>query len=785
MNRSCPLRRLQSLAAVGGFAVVVAALLWPSVRPGRTLVPADVLSYVTPWRVTAGGPRAHNPIVSDASLQFFPWLAWFGRAWRAGGGMPAWNPLILGGVPVSPNGFLVPDYPGFWLARALDPFDAYNLFVAAHVVIACAGVYAFARVLGARPVPAWLAGVGALGAAMWAHWSLHLVHLVGMSWLPLVAALAHRCIERPEGRRAAVLAVAFGLWWLGGNPQYTLFGSIAVGAYCVALIWGRAPREHGDAPRPWQWWRAALAVAGGIALGAALAAPALVPAVARGDRILRSREPVTATAASHLPAWHLAGLAVRDATGDPVSGARLEASPEYVMDSPHIGVAALVLAVAAVASRRRAGVGIAAACALGALVLAFTSWPHHLLYAVVPGYDRFRVGARWCAVFPAFALPLAAVGLDALAAGDRRARAGAAVAAAVVVAGAGWWWASRDAVAPAHWMATRFAASVGAAALAATGGLLVRRRRWLGTLLVGGLIVAEAGIGLARWYPSVKEAGAYPPVAVARIASARGGRILRLGLVRSTVSTFAADVPMAYGVADAQGQAVMFPRDWDRFLRLIDDYGSFARAANTAPDVRGLLDARSPLLDVADVRTVVAESIVPVPAGLRLIATGEPRVYAREGGQPAMLVPTARPATPRAMWRSVAAPGWRPHAESAVVGLAAPVSGGPGEVRLVLQRPGLERWKVVAPQGGFLRVGAAYDPGWTARIDGRPAAVLRADGPFRGVVVPPGRHTVVFRFRDRPLAQGRIVALGGLAVLAVLVAGRVLTVPRRRVDTVQ
>lgn len=48
--------------------------------------------------------------------------------------------------------------------------------------------------------------------------------------------------------------------------------------------------------------------------------------------------------------------------------------------------------------------------------------------------------------------------------------------------------------------------------------------------------------------------------------------------------------------------------------------------------------------------------------------------------------------------------------------------------------------------GGMLVLHDTYYPGWVAEIDGRAAAILRADVLFRGVEMPPGRHHVVFRF---------------------------------------
>jgi uncharacterized membrane protein YfhO len=88
-----------------------------------------------------------------------------------------------------------------------------------------------------------------------------------------------------------------------------------------------------------------------------------------------------------------------------------------------------------------------------------------------------------------------------------------------------------------------------------------------------------------------------------------------------------------------------------------------------------------------------------------------------------------------------------------------------------------ERWSVDAPAGGFLRVSGRYDRGWSARVDGRAVPVLRADGVFRGAVLPAGRHVVTFRYRNRAEHAGRWLALAGLLAVAALV------VPQRRRHT--
>ncbi|HJV08462.1 MAG TPA: hypothetical protein VJ653_02245, partial [Acidimicrobiales bacterium] len=287
--------------------------------------------------------------------------------------------------------------------------------------------------------------------------------------------------------------------------------------------------------------------------------------------------------------------------------------------------------------------------------------------------------------------------------------------------------------------------------------------------------IGEVAFHTPRWYPQVRQTVAYPASTVSDLARDRGGRIITVGQ-RGTFQPFAPDVAMVYDVADAGGLSVLFPKDYDRFLRLIDDYGRFAEEFNAAPPLASGDKLASPLLDALDVRTVMAERNISIPSQYRRLvpAEVEPWVYERRAPGAALVVAAARPATEEGMWAAVAAPGWAPAASAAVVGLEQDVTGTGGTVTGGPRSSDRERWEVDAPAGGFLRVGARWDPGWSARVDGAAAKVLRADGIFRGVVVPPGRHTVDFSYRNPEEMRGRLLA--GAALLALLAL--VVPVPR-------
>ena len=60
------IRRTGVLACLG-YLIVGVVVLGPSLRPGHTLVPADLVTAVQPYNQAAGGFHAQNPNVSDAT----------------------------------------------------------------------------------------------------------------------------------------------------------------------------------------------------------------------------------------------------------------------------------------------------------------------------------------------------------------------------------------------------------------------------------------------------------------------------------------------------------------------------------------------------------------------------------------------------------------------------------------------------------------------------------------------------------------------------------------------
>jgi hypothetical protein len=74
--------------------------------------------------------------------------------------------------------------------------------------------------------------------------------------------------------------------------------------------------------------------------------------------------------------------------------------------------------------------------------------------------------------------------------------------------------------------------------------------------------------------------------------------------------------------------------------------------------------------------------------------------------------------------------------------------------------------QATADEPRLLVLSDTYYPGWQARIDGAPAEIFQTNVSLRGVVVPPGTHTITMHFRPLTFYLGvSISLLTGLGVL--------------------
>jgi hypothetical protein len=102
-----------------------------------------------------------------------------------------------------------------------------------------------------------------------------------------------------------------------------------------------------------------------------------------------------------------------------------------------------------------------------------------------------------------------------------------------------------------------------------------------------------------------------------------------------------------------------------------------------------------------------------------------------------------------------------PGASPAVHGL-----GVAGRVEITERQPNRVTLTANLTRPGYVVLLDRFDSNWHARIDGREVPVLRADQLFRAVYTEPGRHVIVFYYRQQGLLAGMFVS--ALTLLALL-----------------
>ena len=732
--------RLFAALAVGA---AVLALLLPALLRGEGLLPVGSLWRVPPWNAVL--PRSSgNGLLVDQLLEFWPWRL-FLRSELLAGRFPFWNPLIASGVPFAGCAQAAPFFPLNLLLIALTP-SAWSL-AAAFLKLFAAGFFTalHARRLGAGRAGAALAGVSFALCGVMVAWLGH-PQTNAACVLPALFWALGRAAEK-EGARAWVpVAVCAGVILLAGHPPTALHVLAAGAAYAAFLRRGRI-----GAP--------ALA----FAAGAALAAPALLPWL---EYLSLSS---TGAASAELARWStrlspfaLVHLLMPLASGSPTHGSEvlaaafgLGSASNFLERAGWIGLPALAFAALAVA--RRGGereVRFHAALALFGLAAAFGLPPLPWLWRLLPGFSSANP-TRLLLLFCFGAATLAGLGCDPEEAPAparlTRGLAGlfAAALAAEVLAVA----RLAAAFAPAE---LGFAAGQSAAfvAEAAAALWLVSRpgaRRW--APLAAAAFLLRTGLGVN---PSAPAELLYPATpGIRALAAAQGqGRVFGLGWA------LAPDTGMAFGLRDARGRDFASLRRYEELVTGSAGSFDFYQTAAELPPSPALLGISA---------VAATEKTAPaVPAGWTPSGEGDLLVFRPPvPGRRALFVPAARTATPAQAFAAVRAPGFDP---AALIWLddwfEAPVTAGArGDARISSEASGEVNVEVLSDGPGWLLLLDTWYPGWRAEVNGRPAAVRRADYAFRAVPVPAGRSTV--RFTYVPFSFWLGLALAALSALGL------------------
>jgi hypothetical protein len=252
---------VKRFVAVTAALLLLAALFWFGLGMHRGLLLSNnVKSMSWPWAPSYPRPDVAAPALSDPVWHFVPWLR-FARSELAAGRLPLWNPHQDGGVPLLGNAQSAFGTPLSWPPLLLGVPAGWNLSLLIRLLLAFCGVFLWLRDVGRSWSAATLSGFAFALSGPFVAWLEHLISATAAP-VPLLLFFLRRLTVRPTFGAGAGLAAATYLVLAGGHPETQLMVALLAGAYLALLAPG--------------WRRTATAI-GIVAVGAALAAPLLLP----------------------------------------------------------------------------------------------------------------------------------------------------------------------------------------------------------------------------------------------------------------------------------------------------------------------------------------------------------------------------------------------------------------------------------------------------------------------------------------------------------------------------
>jgi hypothetical protein len=768
--------------AVGWLALLAGVLVWffhESFLQGRSLVPTDLMYQILlPYSASVTNVTVANHYTTDALTLDYPWGVFWQQTVKTGQ-LPLWNPYIFGGHPILAESMPAMLSPFKLLYLAFSAERAFTLGLILEFFLTALFMFAFLRELERSRCAAFIGSCAwALnsGFIMW-YWRM----VPAFCLAPLVLLLIERAVKRNAWRFAAGAGAVLGVAVLCGNVQ----GAVHLG-FLVMAWWSKHVFESK------RLWRLAVLC---FIVAAAIAAVQWLPTLElmRLDAYNSTQARNAAAGLRHslvgLPA--LITFVFPGLTGSTESYDLLRFAYASRYDfTGYIGIVPFALAILAVRERRLRWLGwIIVAVIVIVLFTPLVRYLYHRFFivAVFVGCVLAAEGADlWLAqprLFPGLLIigaVVAAIVITIQIVVAVKHDALVAAAHAMVdrkIAGHSFsyktaWFHQRILALLDHYRITNIEFWLPLACLAVLT-VIVRRdvSPALACCALVGLTVTDLTVLGRRLLPQidlVKYPLATPHPTLEPVESDTGlFRVYVAGT--NNIYTHRPDWLMNHHIADLSGNASLVPAGLEWLLR---------RASST--------DNSNLVLNLGNVKYVFIDEDDQLPADQYEFLTKADglRVYRNRDCLPrALFISRAKAITNHTQLISqVFSDRFNPR-EVIYLEEPSPLASSSTEItgtaEVATYSPLRVDVRVQCSQPGWLLLTDTYYPGWTATVAGQPTRIYRADGVFRGVIVPAGEHTVEFRFRPRSFMVGAAISFTTLLMLVVAASWRVMKPPSR------
>jgi hypothetical protein len=791
------------------YLLLATCFLWRSTFTGEVFLPAKMLGHIAPYTAQANPAELPlwNPLRWDGIAQFYPWRHFAGETLRAGT-LPLWNPYQFCGTPFVANSQSAVFYPPNLLFAALPTARAFHVNALLHLTLCGWFTYLLLRRLRLSDFAALLSGVAFAYSSWQVAWLQLPTFLATSCWFPLVLreVIGYRFALPGQACRSRIsvpmLGCAVGMMLLAGHLQIAFYGLLAGSLWAIAHLLAIGKREGAG--------KASSALGrclGGLALGVMLAAPQMLPSIELSRVSHRVGRPTSAGYKAYteyaLPVAGLSMLTLPNFFGNdydpnnPYWGFYLKDLGEgnsfalrhnAAETANYVGIVTLLLGFLAVARHfRRRGetrVWFFAGLAVLALLLALGTPLNALFYFGVPGFGQSGSPAR-CLVLWALAWAvLAGFGLEALLESPpSRREAGIALGSFALVFVVGISSAARSisSTLPGFeqlktpllgealprltfdWIRLGVFTLCGAGLLLGAERLAQRpgvRLNLLAPAMVG-LVTADLFLAGLWSNPTAPLEAVYPVTPGLKLLQERLNPHERLFPVNREWSLYTAppaalppNAAMVYGFRDVQGYDSLLTGQYKAFANEFARADRFGNRDASPPEVGNMVfmqnanAPKTPLLGAAWALSVPTGAAGFVPEA---IPPGEP-IY---NAEKEMAIYTIANALPRARQIPTS-----PATEKSSYPPITWVEDTPNRITL---RTGETQ------EPTLLALADQFYPGWKATEDGLSVAIQRMpDAPFRQVFMPPGAHTVTFRYDPASIRLGLFLACFSVLLICTL-----------------
>jgi len=728
---------------------------------GKGLIPfpsAYLVNFFPPWNASYGMPVKNNAM-PDVITQIYPWKKITIDAWK-NGEIPLWNPYSFSGTAHAANYQSAVFSPVNILFFLFPYIDAWSIMIVLQPILAGIGMYLFLRSLNVSAFSGAIGSIAYMFCGFMTVWMAYGTLGYAAAWLPY-ALFAVRKHMQKAAWAAPFLSIVLCFSLLSGHFQISLYVLGYTALYILFTVMTAKKKMH------------AVWLYVSMFLGIVLAAPQVIPSFAAYQESVRSGLFLK----GEIIPWEYAfTVFAPDFYGNPVT--RNDWFGHYAEWGSYVGVVPLVLAcIAAVhAIKKNISVLFFAGCAVFFILLAFPTPVNDLMYALHIPVLSTSAASR-VVVLISFSLSvLAAYGVDALSVLWQKKRFRAVV----------FWCISMSAMLAVLWLWLIFgkpfetgrmhvavrntvlptALAVTTVAIMVTG-LFVPKRFFSYLFFILVLCTAfDMYRYAAKWMPFDSREFIYPELPIMSVTRALTGdsHVRVFGNLGGEFGNY-------YSIPLVEGYDAVYKARYGEFIRSIHDgqlyepersVAQFPKHGKYNNDMINLLGVRYILHKVQDGRQGWAFPFWAYPQYQRVYADDIYEVYENMDAYPRAFLASAYKVytTKEDILNALYDPDITRN-ETLILeqepGIKPATGAGTAEiVRYDTTRITIDTFSQ-SPKLLFLS--DVHDDGWHVSVDGKDAALFRANYAFRAVAVPAGRHSVHMWYWPMSFSFG-LVAFG-------------------------